>query len=48
MISFAAYRSIICLDGDLPRAEFFHAHPLPILAADGAANNSWQWISHLL
>lgn len=38
MISFAAYRSIICLDGDLPAPQFFRTYPLPILAADGAAN----------
>ena len=38
MIAFDACRSILCLDGDLPGAEFFQATHLPIFAADGAAN----------
>jgi len=37
MINFADYRSILCLNGDLPAADFFKG-ALPIIAADGAAN----------
>lgn len=37
MIHFAEYRSILCLDGVLPEADFFKKN-LPIIAADGAAN----------
>ena len=32
------YRSILCLNGDLPDASFFAAYPLPLIAADGAAD----------
>ncbi len=34
----APYRSILCLDGELPDAEFFHSTQLPIIAIDGAVN----------
>ncbi|MDR1609413.1 MAG: thiamine diphosphokinase [Holosporales bacterium] len=34
----ALYRSVICLHGTLPNAEFFRNVGLPIIAADGAAN----------
>jgi thiamine pyrophosphokinase len=37
MIDFTQYRSILCLDGTLPDADFFQRN-LPIIAADGAAN----------
>lgn len=37
LISFHQYRSILCLNGDLPAADFFDCD-LPIIAADGAAN----------
>jgi thiamine pyrophosphokinase len=33
----ADYKSILCLNSDLPNALFFKA-PIPIIAADGAAN----------
>jgi thiamine pyrophosphokinase len=32
------YRSLICLNGHLPDKDFFQLLPLPIIAADGAAN----------
>lgn len=32
------YRSILCLDGNLPGKDFFQQISLPIIAADGAAN----------
>lgn len=38
MISFAGYRSILCLDGALPAPQFLKSLALPIFAADGAAN----------
>jgi thiamine pyrophosphokinase len=38
LIDFANYRSILCLNGDLPEKSFFTSH-LPIIAADGAANS---------
>ncbi|MDR0942402.1 MAG: thiamine diphosphokinase [Holosporales bacterium] len=37
-IDFSKYKSILCLDGVLPKAEFFKNINLPIIAADGAAN----------
>lgn len=37
MIDFQNYKSILCLNGNLPDATFFNTH-LPIFAADGAAN----------
>jgi thiamine pyrophosphokinase len=37
MLDFTNYKSILCLDGDLPRVSFFNNN-LPIIAADGAAN----------
>jgi thiamine pyrophosphokinase len=37
MINLNNYKSILCLNGDLPGREFF-AGNLPIIAADGAAN----------
>ncbi|WP_367605511.1 thiamine diphosphokinase [Legionella sp. W05-934-2] len=33
------YRSILCLNGDLPEASFFRQQQLPVIAADGAANH---------
>ncbi len=38
MIQFDDYRSILCLDGVLPDVDFFRKSRLPIIAADGAAN----------
>lgn len=32
------YKSILCLNGDLPPRDFFEKQNLPIVAADGAAN----------
>jgi len=32
------YRSILCLNGHLPEKTFFLDSPLPVIAADGAAN----------
>ncbi|GHT88280.1 thiamine pyrophosphokinase [Alphaproteobacteria bacterium] len=32
------YKSILCLNGELPSYEFFENFDLPIIAADGAAN----------
>ncbi|MBY0293357.1 MAG: thiamine diphosphokinase [Alphaproteobacteria bacterium] len=32
------YKSILCLNGDLPPRDFFETLSLPIIAADGAAN----------
>lgn len=32
------FKSILCLDGDMPTANFFKQWSLPIIAADGAAN----------
>lgn len=37
MINFENYKSILCLNGSLPSANFFR-FGLPIIAADGAAN----------
>lgn len=39
MIDFSLYRSVLCLNGILPNKSFFNSHTLPIIAADGAANN---------
>lgn len=36
------YRSILCLNGHLPDASFFSTVPLPIIAADGAANQLYE------
>lgn len=41
MLNLKHYRSILCLNGVLPRADFF-ATDLPIIAADGAANHLMQ------
>jgi len=38
MLDFQNYRSILCLDGELPDHAFFIKNKLPIIAADGAAN----------
>ncbi|AMP93391.1 thiamine diphosphokinase [Legionella pneumophila] len=38
VINFKDYRSILCLNGDLPAPSFFHNKRLPVIAADGAAN----------
>ncbi|HVE43824.1 MAG TPA: thiamine diphosphokinase [Gammaproteobacteria bacterium] len=32
------YRSVLCLNGELPSADFFARYDLPIVAADGATN----------
>lgn len=32
------YRSLLCLNGHLPEKSFFQRLPLPLIAADGAAN----------
>jgi len=37
LINYQEYRSILCLNGTLPEADFFNCD-LPIIAADGAAN----------
>ena len=37
MIDYNNYKSILCLNGDLPTASFFN-RGLPVIAADGAAN----------
>ncbi len=37
MIQLQNYRSILCLNGSLPGADFFQS-PLPVIATDGAAN----------
>ncbi|KTD59082.1 thiamine diphosphokinase [Legionella shakespearei] len=37
--SFKGYKSILCLNGELPEARFFKATNLPVVAADGAANS---------
>ena len=36
--SLKEYRSILCLNGDLPESSFFNDMELPVIAADGAAN----------
>lgn len=36
------FKSILCLDGDLPSADFLLNAALPIIAADGAANTLMQ------
>lgn len=41
IINFNGYRSILCLNGELPAVEFFESH-LPIIAADGGANSLMQ------
>lgn len=33
------YKSLLCLNGELPDLAFFKANKLPIIAADGAANH---------
>lgn len=37
LINYQEYRSILCLNGTLPEADFFQCD-LPVIAADGAAN----------
>lgn len=37
IIDFSRYRSVLCLDGELPFS-FLHQTALPMIAADGAAN----------
>lgn len=39
LINFTGYRSILCLNGELPQSSFFTQRKLPIIAADGAANS---------
>ncbi|MDR1391144.1 MAG: thiamine diphosphokinase [Holosporales bacterium] len=41
-IDFSKYKSILCLDGDIPRSDFFLSKNLPIIAADGAANRLYE------
>lgn len=41
MLDLKNYKSILCLSGELPNANFF-ATDLPIIAADGAANHLMQ------
>lgn len=38
-LNLADYRSILCLNGELPASSFFREMQLPIIATDGAANN---------
>jgi thiamine pyrophosphokinase len=39
LIKFTEYKSILCLNGDLPSTDFFKKYnQLPVIAADGAAN----------
>ncbi|TAL58652.1 MAG: thiamine diphosphokinase [Legionella sp.] len=38
LFDLSQYRSILCLNGALPDAAFFNQWSLPIIAADGAAN----------
>lgn len=42
VINLKGYRSILCLNGDLPQSAFFNAMNLPIIAADGAANRLFK------
>ncbi len=39
LVNLKGYRSILCLNGDLPELSFFNTINLPIIAADGAANS---------
>jgi thiamine pyrophosphokinase len=32
------YKSVLCLNGELPKPSFFNKLNLPIIAADGSAN----------
>lgn len=38
MLDINPYKSLLCLDGDLPDRNFFKQFDLPIIAADGVAN----------
>ena len=38
------FRSILCLDGDLPDKRFFEEFRIPIKAADGAANKLLRFL----
>lgn len=42
MLYHQKYRSILCLNGELPNENFFRSRGLPIIAADGAANQLVQ------
>ncbi|KTD06682.1 thiamin pyrophosphokinase [Legionella gratiana] len=42
VINLKGYRSILCLNGDLPEPVFFVTMNLPIIAADGAANRLFE------
>lgn len=42
VINLKGYRSILCLNGDLPNPDFFITMNLPIIAADGAANRLFE------
>lgn len=39
VINLTGYRSILCLNGELPESSFFKTLNMPIIAADGAANS---------
>src|SRR4051812_4632610 len=39
LFNYKTYRSILCLNGDLPPPSFFLQRDLPVVAADGAANS---------
>lgn len=36
------YKAVLCLNGDLPKIDFFKSIKLPIFATDGAANKLYQ------
>ena len=38
IIHFKRYKSLLCLNGELPDVTFFKENRLPVIAADGAAN----------
>lgn len=42
VINLKEYRSILCLNGDLPKHDFFIEVNLPVIAADGAANRLFE------
>ncbi len=48
LIHFTGYRSILCLNGELPETDFFTQVNLPVIAADGAANSLFQRNIHPL
>lgn len=42
MLNFSNYKSVLCLSGELPNKDFFKSIRLPVIAADGAANQLMQ------